>query len=455
MNLYYSFLKLKARILQGRKVSSYEIAQEISLRRRPSLKATRMIGITGSGAKTTTSAFLYHLLSGSAPTALSFLENTLDRIAMRLARFPRRARFGVFEISGHAPGVMRAACAVVQPDVAIVTLVASDHRSNFVDAQEIAREKGILVEEAAARGGFALLNADDPLVCAMRERAAGRALTYGEAPGADYRAVDVSHSPEGRLLFTCAHGEERVRFDIGLLGRHFLVSALSGIACAHRLGVPLAQLAERARSYAQFPGRCSLHPTLNGPTFICDSIKAPFATLGLSFALLQHFPAAPRRTLVLGQIADYSGAQGDRYRQVYRAARQYADRVIILGHGNLNIKALPDDNPGESLQRVSGIVQLRELIASTRLPGEVILLKGSYKIDRMERILLDYEGQVDCWIDGCRKIVSCFECESLSKAGNPRQRPRGLIEDPDYFVAPIQAAALHIDGVQATARADA
>jgi hypothetical protein len=85
--------------------------------------------------------------------------------------------------------------------------------------------------------------------------------------------------------------------------------------------------------------------------------------------------------------------------------------------------------------RVDDIRQLRQLIAQTRLPGEVILLKGSYKVDRMERVLLDYQRQVDCWVDGCRKTHSCFECKELGQSWPERERPRGLICDPDYFIA--------------------
>ncbi len=407
----------------------------MSLRRRPKLTNSRMIGITGSGAKSTTSALLYHLLSGDQPSALSFLENTANRMAVRMTGFPKHARYGVFEMSGHAAGVIDQACEIVQPDVAIITVVAGDHRTNFADAQAIAQEKGTLVQRAVERGGFALLNADDPLVRGMQVRANGKALFYGEAPDADYRALDVRHGSNGRLQFICQHGSERIEFDLGLMGRHMVVPALASIACAHQLGISLERLAQRARSYQQLPGRCSLHVTKQGPTFICDSIKAPFSTLELSFAQLSLFASAPRRTLVLGKVSDYSGSQGDRYRQIYKLARRYADRVIVLGHGQLNLKLLPGDQPGENLLKVDSVSQLRQLLIDTAIPGEVVLLKGSFKVDRMERIVLDYECQVDCWIDRCTRINSCFDCPDLGPGGKTRLRPRGLITDADYFIA--------------------
>lgn len=437
MNLYFSLIKLKARLLEGRKLSRADINRRLALRRRAKLGSTCMVGITGSGGKSTTSALVFHMLSGSQPSALSMLENTEEMIAWRLAKFPRRARYGVFEISGHAPGVIQSSCEVVQPDVAIVTVIASDHRSNFRDPQATAQEKGRLAEIVAARGGLVLLNADDPHVLAMRERATGgRVYTFGETEQADYRALAVSQAHVGRLQFTCRFADEQADFDFGLLGRHLLVSALASIACAHQQGVPLAELAERARSFVQMLGRCSLQVTPQGPMFIYDTVKAPFSTLELSFSQLELFPDAARKTIVIGQISDYAGAQGSRYRQIYRLARQYAGRVIILGHAGLTLNPLDGDQLGEQLILVDGVAQLRDLIAQTHLPGEVILLKGSEKVDRMERVALSYVQSVDCWIDNCKLPNSCFSCEQLCP-GRPAPRSRKnegrLICDPAHF----------------------
>lgn len=439
MNLYFSFLKLKARLLEGRKLTRADIHRQLALQRRAELTDVRMVGVTGSGAKTTTSALVFHMLSGGQQSAaLSMLENTEQMIAPRLARFPRLARYGVFEISGHEPGVLDSVCELVQPDIAIITVIASDHRSTFRNLGATAREKINLALNAARRGGLVLLNADDPQVIAMREQLPSvQVRTFGEAEAADYRALDVQQSACGRLQFRCRFAQDEAWFDFALLGRHLLVPAMASIACAHQSGLPLAQLATRAASFAQLPGRCSLHVNPGAPTFICDTIKAPYSTLGLSFAQMDLFHDVPRKTIVIGQISDYAGAQGDRYRQAYRLARQYAERVIIVGRSGLTIKPLDDDELGKNLVLVEDVAALRHLISDSALAGEVILLKASYKVDRMERIALDYELQVECWISGCTRACACFNCDQLT----PDQRihrPSAegtsyMIDDPDYF----------------------
>ncbi|WP_341303899.1 Mur ligase family protein [Pseudomonas sp. TMP25] len=265
MNLYFSFLKLKARVLEGRKLARADIHRMMALKRRRELTGVRMIGVTGSGGKTTTSALVFHMLGEGAPAALSMLENTEQMIAPRLAKFPRHARYGVFEISGHAPGVLESVCELVQPDIAIITVIASDHRSTFRDAGATAQEKINLALNAARRGGLVLLNADDSEVIAMREQIPdAQVRTFGEAEAADYRALDVQQSVTGRLQFRCKFAQEEALFDFALLGRHLLVPAMASIACAHQAGLSLAKLAARAARFVQLPGRCSLHANRGG-----------------------------------------------------------------------------------------------------------------------------------------------------------------------------------------------
>lgn len=79
------------------------------------------------------------------------------------------------------------------------------------------------------------------------------------------------------------------------------------------------------------------------------------------------------------------------------------------------------------------------MLAETQLAGEVILLKGSTKVDRMERVALDYERQVDCWIDDCARPNTCFACEKLcGDASRSPGKPEGrLVCAADAFAADV------------------
>ncbi len=98
-------------------------------------------------------------------------------------------------------------------------------------------------------------------------------------------------------------------------------------ATAHRLGVTWPEIVGGVASFEPIFGRCSIVVVPDGPTFICDTAKAPAWSCAASFSTLDSFAAAPRRTVVLGTIADYPGDSRRCYRKVVQAALDRVDRL--------------------------------------------------------------------------------------------------------------------------------
>jgi UDP-N-acetylmuramoyl-tripeptide--D-alanyl-D-alanine ligase len=328
-----------------------------------------------------------------------------------IRKLTKNIKYAVFEISGDKQGAIDAACKYVQPQFGIITVVANEHITNFHGIGEIAWEKGCLASNIP-RNGAVFLNADDSRVLDMRLRAAAKVFTYGKSEEADYRATDLIISPDGRMRFICHYKEEFVQFDIGLLGLHFITPVLGAISCAHQFGISLSSLAQRAKTFTQTAGRCSLHYGPNAPIFICDTTKAPFETLNLALHTISNFPKAPRRTIVLGTVSDKS-KKGiyTHYKPAYKLARELADRVIFFGEKASHARPEVGDLMTGRAKFVSDIVELRDFIRETMIPGEVILLKGSAYIDHLERVAIDYEKKVACWNSSCRMKKECFKCD--------------------------------------------
>ncbi|MEO8991688.1 MAG: UDP-N-acetylmuramoyl-tripeptide--D-alanyl-D-alanine ligase [Nitrosospira sp.] len=412
MALDYKWFKLKALLKSGKRPSSLEM-EKFVLRKRSKMSFTKFVGITGSGGKTTTARFIHHLLSEKNKCALSAFDNTFLSIIGGMRKLEKNIKYAIFEISGDKQGAIDAACRYIQPQIGIVTIVASDHITNFHSIGEIAREKGCLVANIPPDGRV-FLNADDPQVLGMRSRSRAKVFTYGRSEESDYRATDLIISSAGRLQFKCHHEEECAQFDVELLGLHFITPVLGAIACAHQLGISLSSLAQRGKTFIQTEGRCSLHSSPNAPIFICDTTKAPFETLNLALQTISNFPQAPRRTIVLGTVSDKS-RKGiyTHYKPAYKLARELADRVIFFGDKASHARPEDEDLITGQAQFVSNIVELRDLIRQTMIPGEVILLKGSAHIDHLERVAIDYDKKVACWNNDCRMKTECFKCDQI------------------------------------------
>lgn len=266
MALDYKWFKLKTLLKSGKRPSSEEMEKFVLLKR-SKMGSTKFVGITGSGGKTTTARFIHHLLSEKDKCTLSAFDNTFPSIIGGMRKLEKNIKYAVFEISGDKQGAIDAACGYIQPQLGIVTVVASDHITNFHGIGEIAWEKSCLVSNIPPDGRV-FLNADDPRVLDMRSRSRAKVFTYGRSEESDYRATDLIISSAGRLQFKCHHGEESAQFDVGLLGLHFITPVLGAIACAHQLGISLSSSAQRGKTFTQTEGRCSLHSPVRMRLFL-------------------------------------------------------------------------------------------------------------------------------------------------------------------------------------------
>src|SRR6185312_4755485 len=122
-------------------------------------KAT-IVAITGSAGKTTTKEAVRTVLAAAGPTHYSIKSfNNHWGVPLMLARLPREAQFGVFEIGMNHAGEITPLVQLVRPHIAVITTVAAAHLEFFKSITEIAEAKAEIFLGLEA-GGTAVLNAD-------------------------------------------------------------------------------------------------------------------------------------------------------------------------------------------------------------------------------------------------------------------------------------------------------
>jgi UDP-N-acetylmuramoyl-tripeptide--D-alanyl-D-alanine ligase len=365
------------------------------------------IAITGSSGKSTTAALLSHVLAGHASTRMNHLSNTLPRVSKTVAQASRKDRFVVLEIGASAKGSVAEMAGIVQPDIAIVTMVGLEHYKAFRSMEAVAEEKGYLVE-AVRPGGFALLNADDENVLAMRARTAERIVTFGRSDSADLRVLSTDFTFPGPLSVRIVWKGGEETLICPLLGSHFWVSVVAAFAAAAELGVPTALIKQRMAGFTTVRNRCEAFEIPGGPTFIVDTAKAPHGTVGLAFDLVAAAPAG-RKRIVIGQISDYSGNPYSRYHSTYKLARVAADEVIGVGENAHKLRAPEGDVASGRFRKFADVRDLYTYLRETADEGDLILLKSG-SILHLERIPLAWQGDVHCWQTRCGRKEDCFTC---------------------------------------------
>jgi len=189
------------------------------------------IAVAGSHGKTTVTYMAGHVLvaAGLDPTVL-----VGDGASSRVGR----GRWLVAE-ADESDGSL----ALHRPRHAVLTSVKFDHPDHFADLEQV---DALFRRFLAAVPGVAVVCADYPRALAMP--AGGRRVTYGFAPGADYRCVEA-----GDGVFHVDRRGERLVADARLAvpGRHNRQNATGVTALAVELGV---EPAAAAAALATFPG---------------------------------------------------------------------------------------------------------------------------------------------------------------------------------------------------------
>lgn len=404
------------------------ITVKMARRWRPLLKRPIFIGITGSLGKTTTKDLLLEVLSHTGRgvgTPGTF--NLLPSLAKTILGVRPTHRFCVVELSESMPGEMDQPLALLQPSVAIVTLVGSDHLAAYDSVDALAGEMGKLVASLPATG-CAVLNADDARVLAMAATCPAKVITFGVSHGADVRAESIHAIWPGRLCLTLVRGSERVAVATQLCGAHWITAILAAVGGALALGMSLEECATKLARVAPTEGRMQPVASTGGVTFIRDDFKAPLGTIDACLDFLQ-MANAKRKIMVIGSLSDYGAASASKtYRNVAKRAQQVAEIVIFVGPWASSVRRARMVGQEGSLVAFEHVRDATEYVNSIARDGDLILLKGTNKQDHLLRIIMARTGDIECWRDNCSFFRFCTGCEFRgTSSGVPGANRDGLL----------------------------
>lgn len=179
-----------------------------------------VIAITGSNGKTTTKDLTAAVLSARGPV-LKTQANFNNEIGLPLTLLGIRPEHtaAVVEIGMRGFHQIDALAPLAQPQIGIVTNVGETHMELLGSLENIARAKSELVKSIPA-GGTVILNADNPYVAGMRDKAkAGvRVLTFGIDKPADVRGSAIV-TADGQTTFAVAYEGETHSYTVAMVGR--------------------------------------------------------------------------------------------------------------------------------------------------------------------------------------------------------------------------------------------
>ena len=202
------------------------------------------IAVAGTHGKTTTTSLVASVLAegGLDPTFV---------IGGRLKSADSNAKLGAGRYLVAEADESDASFMHLQPMIAIVTNIDNDHLGTHDG--DFSRLKHSFVDflHNLPFYGLAVLCTDDEQVRSILD-AVGRPFhTYGFAPEADIRAVDVVRDGLQSHYDVLRPGREPLRLSVNLPGRHNVLNSLAAVAVGTELDIPDAAI---QRALAQFQG---------------------------------------------------------------------------------------------------------------------------------------------------------------------------------------------------------
>ncbi len=349
-----------------------------------------ILAVTGTNGKTTTTRLLAHIIKqtglavGYTTTDGIYIgehlaepgDNTGPQSAQLILRDPM-VEVAVLECA--RGGILRAGLGFDTCDVGVVLNVSADHLGlgDIDTPEQMAKVKSVVAEVVMPKG-YAVLNADDPLVVQMAERVKAQIAYFTMNPDNE---IVLKHTESGGLAAVYENGylsilkgdwtlriEQAVNVPITMQGRapFMIANALAACLAAFAQGVKIehirAGLSTFIASTSQTPGRMNLF-NMGSYHALIDYAHNPASYIALG-AFVKNWP---------GHRIGVIGGPGDRRDEDFVTLGQLAadifDEIIVKEDDDTRGREL-----GSAAQLISqGIQQVLGTIPGRQVRYETIL----------------------------------------------------------------------------------
>jgi UDP-N-acetylmuramoylalanine--D-glutamate ligase len=251
----------KAEIIKKIKAKGIEIIDEIEFAFR--FLTGKVIAITGTNGKTTTTLLTYHLMK-SAGVNVALAGNVGESLARKVAK--ENHDWYVIEISSFQLDGTK----TFQPHIGILLNITPDHLDRYeYQMQNYINSKFKLVQSMKSNDHF-IYYIDDSVV-------KGEVIKKSIAA----KQVEVSLKPESK---SAAHFDgSKMSFSFGkesfqiaqsettLKGPHNLINTMSSVSAVYLAGISVDSIKQGLKTFVNAPHRLEQVATINGVEFVNDS----------------------------------------------------------------------------------------------------------------------------------------------------------------------------------------
>ena len=336
-----------------------------------------VIGVTGTNGKSTVTTLVACMAAAAGRRVLA--GGNLGTAALDLLEQPTPDLY-VLELSSFQLETTSS----LQLKAAVVLNVTADHLDRYPSVAAYALAKSRIFAHAAT----VVLNADDPLVSAMRVTQA-RTVTFSIAAGG--RSADFSLVRSGAGTFLARHGVllmETARMKIS--GLHNAANALAALALGEAAGLPMPKMLEALESFPGLPHRSQWIADVAGVRYVDDSKGT---NVGATIAAVAGMP---------GPLVMIAGGQGkgQDFTPLAQAFRGKVRHAVLIGKDAAVVAAAL-----EGVCTLETVASMQEAVAAAtraaRAGDTVLLSPACASLDMFQ----DYGHRGDVFAAAVRSLA--------------------------------------------------
>ena len=337
-----------------------------------------VVGVTGSIGKTSATGMVNAVLSSKYKT-FSNLHNANSAIFAAKLIQQLTPEYGAYvqEIAEAPPyGLAGVIARMVQPEVAIVTVVGTSHMQ-ALGSQERIRETCLSVAEGLRENGTLILNGDDPF---QKDPGCKQKVLYYaiENKDADYRAEHISGGENG-MEFEVVYDGQHVPVKIACYGLHNVMDALAAFAAGKCIGMTDAEVVRGLASFRTAGIRQNV-VKYGGQTMFLDCYNAAAESMQSSFNSFAMIPVknGGRRIAVLGDIKETGKKDEEIHANVGRMlAASNVDIAVCYGDSAAIIADTAKALCGKEIIWSNDFDTVKNWLMQNVTVNDVLLFKGS------------------------------------------------------------------------------
>ena len=333
------------------------------------------IAVSGTHGKTTTTSMISHiLLAGDLDPTIS-VGGILKAIGGNI-RVGRSETF-ITEACEYTNSFLH-----FFPKISVILNIEEDHMDFFKDLEDI-RSSFRRFAQLLPADGTLVINGDIKDYEEICSGLSCRVITYGSSPEFDYHAENVSYNSQGFVSFDLIRRNgSQDHIDLSVTGDHNVSNALSAVAVAELLGIPMETVRKGLLSFTGTDRRFEYKGEFNGVTVVDDYAHHP-TEITATLQAAKHHP----HNCVWCVFQPHTYTRTKAFFHEFAEALSHADHLVLadiyaaretdtLGISSADL-AEEAAKLGTDAHYFSSFAEIEDFLKQNCAPGDLLITMGA------------------------------------------------------------------------------